>query len=1281
MSYRVSNGYISLPSRYGSIENFQHHLDNGRRSPRWTSKDLGSCRHGLDSPRLFGLSELEKNIAAAGHMEPEHCMGQWRDYTRGPTSPRHTDRERSVSPLRGIHSLECYSKLAINTPPISRRNSLSRLSTSSPEESALELSLSRRGWSGSEMDLRASLSESAQKRTDLVQRLRETQGKLEEQSEEIRKRDKELELSRAKTELLALKQKQLEASISQLEKEKGWLEVSRFEDKKQRSELQDRIINLEMEVMLAKSSLENFNYTNELMNQKTSMGNEEVNRELKTARENLIYFRNRVKILEAEKNQAVEELRKLREGSHLALSHTNEANQRVTDTLRTHQNLQEELSDLQLNFNNINLEKELLSSKVLRLEEKVSDLTLRFKIAQSDKERYMQEKLELHRRTQELSLELERSRRGREGFNDQVSDLHIELVGAKTQANRQDQEKVQIKEELVMLKQVNEKLTEELGQTQQMLQNTLEQLHQTQAEHKISSNLSAALEAERKQLLEEKQLLMAAVENDEESQIVQDLRGSQEHLQEEKDKLHTRCRELEAALEQAHEQLGSQIQEQQQVTLYWKERWQQTAVNMKNVEELLEQEKFQCQKASEKNTELLQDCEMLQADTEELSELKATVNRLKEENRRLSQQKMEVEQSRHLQHLQNSIQENNEGMTTQLKDLYEELQQAHEKIKVLEREKSDKELEMRKLKCDNGSVLRIELDACKQQLELERNRRELLQNTVGELESKLSEERNSQEWLSGVGKQNSVDLSKGLSVGDVRAEIQSLQQQLEKEKETKKQKDELIFTLKEELEDLNSKKPGDIKTSLEEVDSELVLVREELQKVWDMLKSKDTELEEQYQELESARDQYTECSTERVRLEQLVTSLQKQTEEKEQSIKHLQQIREMEKTEMDIERSSLELKLAEMQQQYGKTSSNNIVQGAQTGVKSWSPRVGQPPASSHKCSRCEVFLQQVEKTIKGCQERNVELQEEKNQTLVCLYQLQDVLKNMSKQTKINEEVVQNLQVDNEALKHQHKLVTEQLKGLFKGKQNLESAYKQIPKDEKPADDWTVKSRLVKNVLNSVKAHKEHQENVVKEKRQQEEQQNLHGESEEKDVKKLQTQLKEQQEKIFTMSSEIKVLREKNESLMKAKLRFQQQVQQIRSISQLGCEKEPRDPIVPRLSRDTKASHKENELESNSQGSSTPVAGNQTPDGSWAGSQQSSRSPTPINTNNATSSPPRLNFPGTMGRSWRNSMEGSLLSPRSNADSDGPLTPRSSTLLSPRPYQPWNSKTLQKFGES
>ncbi|XP_056428641.1 rho-associated protein kinase 1-like isoform X2 [Hyla sarda] len=1212
MSYRLSNGFISLPSRYGLGD---VHVDAGRRSPRWNT-NLGSIRHGLESPRHYGLSELERNIEAAGHLEPDNWMGHSRDHTRHPPSPQQTDRARSVSPLRGIHSLECYSKLPacseytrnLSSPSLSRRSSLSRPSTWSPEEYSIEPTLSRKGWSGSEIDLRASLSESAQKRSDLVQHLRDAQSKLEEQSEELKKRDKELELSRAKTELLAIKQKQLESSISQLEKEKGWLEVSRFEDKKQRGELQDRIINLEMEVMLAKSSLENFNYTNELMNQKISMG------------------------------------------SQLALSQTNEANQRATDTLRTQQSLQDELADLQLNFNKINLEKELLSSKVLRLDEKISDLTLRLKVAQADKERILKEKLEFHQRTQELSLELERAQRGREGFNDQVSDLHIELVGAKAQANRQDQEKVQMKEELVMLKQVNEKLTAELGQIQLHLHNSLEDLHQTQAEHKISSNLASALEAERKQLLEEKQTLMAAIEKDEDSQSVQELRASLTQLQEEKDKLQARCHDLEMALEQAHEQLGSQIQEQQQVTLYWKERWQQTAVNLKNTDELLEQERAQCQKASHKITELLQDCEMLQTENEEVCELRSTISRLKDENNQLT--KKELEQNNHLGHLHRSLKESTEE-TDQINELYKELQKSHEKIKELEIQQSDKDLDMRKIKSENGSVLRIELDACRQQLELERSRREMLQCRVEELESKLAAERRSQDCLGSAEIQSTVTQPH-------RSEMYSLELQLEKEREAKKQKDELIFTLKEQIKELKLKKPGDIKASLEEVDSELMLVREELQKVWDMLKTKDTELEEQYHELESARDQYTECSTEKVRLEQLVTSLQKQIIERDKSLKHLQQIREMEKTEMSIEKSSLELKLAEMQEQNGKVS--------HTGIKKWSPTGSQNDASPHNCYRCEVFLQQLEKAIKGCQERNVELQEEKNQTLSSLYKLQDILKNLSKQTKVNEQVAQALQIDNDTLKNQHKLVTEQLKVIFKEKQNLENAYKKIPQEEKPADDWTEKSRLVKNVLRSVKANRE----LSKEKGEShEDPQHPTRDTTEKDISKLQRQLEEKSEKISTMASEIKMLKEKNESLMKAKLRFQQQVQQIRSISQSGREKGPTDSIVPRLSGGSRNLH---EAESGSQGSLTPMTGMQTPEGSWTDSVQSSRSTTPINTS-AAHSPGRLNISGAMSKNWRSYTEGSLLSPRSHGEIEGsgdgpsPFPSRASALLSPRPYQP------------
>ncbi|KAM4748962.1 uncharacterized protein WCC33_006373 [Rhinophrynus dorsalis] len=1312
MSYRVCNGYVSLPSRYSTGGSFQHYVDSGRRSPYWVSKDLGGSRHGLEPSKSFGLSELERNIEAGGHIESDFLTGSWKDYSRS-VSPRQAERTRSVSPIRGVHSLECSSKQNTeyarnqSSPSVSRRHSLSRLPSFSPEEYSLDQTLSHRGWSGSETDLRASLTESAQKRADLVQRLKDAHGKLEGQSEELRKRDKELELSRAKIELLALKQKQLETSISQLEKEKGWLEVSRYEDKKQRGELQDRIINLELEVMKAKSTLENLNFTNVIANQKTPMENNELSRDLRTARENLLYFRNRVKVLEAEKNQAVEELRTLREGSHLALSQTNNANQRVTDTLRAQQNLHEELAGLQVNFNTINLEKELLSSKVMRLEEKVSDLNIRLKVAQTDRERFLQEKQELHRRNQELSLELERAQRGREGFNDQVSDLHIELVGAKAQANRQDQEKVQMKEELVMLKQVNEKLTTELGQTQQLLQGSLDELHQIQAEQKINSNLTAALEAERAQLLGEKQLLIAAVEADEESQKIQELRSSQAQLMEEKETLSIRCHELEASLEQAHEQLGSQIQEQQQVTMYWKERWQQAAVTLKTTEEELEQATSKCQRTASKNAELQQDCEMLQADTEELSELRVAVSSLKKENEKLKQQIKVQEQIEHLQHLQSNILSSKENLdsdklNSQLVELYAALQQANERIKEFERERSEQDLETRKLNMESGSLLQIELNASRQQLELERSRGAALQARIGELESRSRVEHGNKQdhpqsletWSPAFSSDNTSGPSPS---NEVRFEIEKLQQQLKKERDEKKQKEQLIFTLKEELQDLKHKKPGDIKASLEEVDSELLLVREELHKVWDMLRIKDTELEEQHQELESARGQYTECSTEKMRLEQLVATLQQQMAEKEQTVRHLEQMREMEKTEMDIERSSMELKVAEMQAQKENVSSQPLEQINQVGMKRWDSNGVKAEDASHKCARCEAFLQQLDKTIKDCQGRNIELQEEKSQILTSLYHLQEILKDLSIQTKVNEQVANTLQVDNETLKKQHRKVTEQLKTLFKEKENLSKAYRKLPKEGKPTDDWSVTSRLVKNVLSSIKGHEKQQEKLGQEKvHLQEELHNLQEETRDKDIRSLQKQLKEKSDKISTMASEIKVLQEKNESLMKAKLRFQQQVQHIRSISHTGRERDLTHPAVPPLSSDYKSSHSGKETEfviPSTQDLSVSMAVKQTSsqsssEESCPASPQNSRPLTPVNIRfTSPTSPLKLNLPGTIEKSWRRSNEGSPLSPRSQADSEGTvdtqgsLTPRTSALLSPRPYQPQKTTQILRYGRS
>nr|XP_033775796.1 centrosome-associated protein CEP250 isoform X2 [Geotrypetes seraphini] len=1209
MSYRSCSGYYSLPSRYSGNGSSQYSSNSGRRSPCWTSKDLESNRRNFETsrpiPSNLGRSCDEGVLSsqgsfhaknslkyAAGQADPNYSNSQCQEYSWGSLSPRQLGRPRSTSPLRGIHYFESGSALTngaeysgrCSSPPLRRRHSLSLLPSWPREETDFVQSLAWKKWSGSDRNLRASLSESAQKRADLVNHLREANGKLQEQSEELKKRDKELELSRAKLELLSLKQKQLESSIAHLEKEKEWLELSRSEEKTQRGELQEKIINLEMEVVKAKSCLDTLSRSSLSLfpSWGPSMGKDDFSQELNAVREHLHYYRDRVKVLERERNEAIQQLKLVKK-----------------------------------------------------------------------------EQVDLHQRERELSLQLEHAQRGKEGFSDQMSDLHMELVDAKAQANRQDQETIEMKEELLMVKAVNEKLSSELGQSSQKLEASLTQLHHLEAEKKIFTNQIAALETERTQLLGEKELLMSAMEGDAKSQgdkmqVLHESSRKLRALQEEKEALQNHCVELEAAVGQMQDTLASQLQEQQHVSQYWKDRWQQAAVDLKTKEDELEKALLQHQSVSAKNMELLEDCEMLQADAEELSELRAVVQSLKEENRDLTRQLGEHHQITRLLQLQSSIAANSDMdskmLTNELEALHKEMRQTHTRMKELEMEKADLETQLRKL--ENGSVLQIELDACKQELELERSRSASLQHETQMLQS--------QNWNNPGATRMGIDLSPNASERSgpkqKQLEVEKLQHQLEKETTSQKIKEGVILTLTE----------------------------------------------------------YTECSTEKLRLEQLVTSLKEQLTEKDQDLRHLRQLKEMEKTEMEIKLSSLELKLAEMEVLRETKSAETKRHVVPKTSGPWTPPRGgyqekQAMTSPKKCSRCDAFLEQLDKKIQDCTGKNVEQEEEQNKVLSVLCQLQELLKGLTKRVNLDTRVTQSLQTDNECMKKQHQLVTEQLKSLFKEKQHLTEAYNRLPskqKRETSTEDWMMKSRVVKNVIEAIKSQEEQQEELHEERQRLRESLELQSTAEDRggEVQDLRMQLAEKMEMISSMTSEIKMLREKNENLMKAKLRFQQQIQHIQSLSQPG-RRTVADPSVPKLcsGSDTESGQtcQNYETDSSSGGCKDPslptgeslylakqVPVSETEASQHAlpsseGSETVSEIPTPGSSRSTT--PPymralspllRLNLPTLPGKSWKKtSPDISPLSPRSQAGSDGSwetqtsLTPKSSVLLSPRPFQP------------
>ncbi|XP_048376773.1 trichohyalin-like isoform X2 [Stegostoma tigrinum] len=1069
-------------------------------------------------------------------------------------------------------------------------------------------------WGQSDVNLTACLLDSGKKRAQLVDHLKEAHQLLEGQSEQLRKRNGQLLESKAKIELLSAKQKQLENSISQLEGEKNMLEMSRLEDQKRGGVLQDKVLHLEAEMAKTKSSLDLISSSHGPSPPPLSFPSAKLEdgalkqdgllRELQSVRDTLRIYQERVRSLEEERDKAREDLRSFEEAQHLTLMTTNQANQRLNDSLRAQTGLHDEVNQLRLKYSEVSLERGVLSSKSVRLEETVANLRTQLTTATADKDRLLQEKLELHKQVRHLTLELERTLKGKEGFDEQVADLHMELVSTKSQANRQDQEKVLLQEKLATIKQVNDRLTSELGESRQRLGLCQDQLHQLQAEKTIFSNQIEALQMERSHLVSQKEMLLTAVQAEDKMHLdelhtlrrnCKELRASEAELKENRGR-------LEVELQQKAEELTAVTLEQHQIAQYWKGKWQETVAALNAKEKEL---RLAIVKHSQKNEKADSpgDCESFAADLEELFELRATVTRVTAENVQLKKQQEESERIIHLLQLQRDIASDTtlQGslkVSSNLENLHTELQKSHDRIHELEKEKIEMETELKKLKSESTPLARVELDACKQELELEKSRSQKLQHQIYELKrtAELVELYQSSQattmhklYRSQIARidGNSDDLDPNcncykhddgdgdrilcedqLSVGsdeneepcnhhsnqkttnspsallpqDLQSKISSLQQELKDAKVIQRQQNAIIQGLKEELEEAKLSKPGEIKASLEEVDSELFLVREELQKVWDMLHARNSELEEQHQELESARGQYTECSSENQRLELLVTSLKQEIAEKEQALRQIERLRKTEKTELEIKISSLELKLAEVEV-LGELHQ-------QKGLNEESEKHQSSPI--RKCARCDSFMEEMSSKLQDYGTRNSELQAQRDTTLKSLNEVQVLTKGLQETLTFEQQLSQTLQKENNSFSKRSQEMTEQLATLVKEQEDLTKAYSKLPENKKgnaSIDYWMPRSHLVQNVVDMVKSQEEQKLHLEEENRRLKEDPGFQSfQKLEKEIQSLQQHLDAKTEKMTAMACEMEALRHKNECLMTANMKDWQQVQSLREQS-------------------------------------------------------------------------------------------------------------------------------------
>ncbi|XP_031139307.1 rho-associated protein kinase 2-like isoform X2 [Sander lucioperca] len=535
-------------------------------------------------------------------------------------------------------------------------------------------------------ELRAAQGESSFRQAEGVQLLQAAHECLDTQLDQLRTRNSQLNYNITTAQLLDMKRK-LSETMDTLEQEKETAGLSQFEKSRQHGELHEKVLQLEKELLQMRSSLDRA--SNDQPTERTPgslsrtlpMSQEDFNRqerqkvdtELCKLREALRDAETRAKTHEQERNQALQKLQTSTETQKALLNQVEEMNRKR----QNHSEVQEQLSEANNKISQACLEKALLSTQVLKLGHNIKELKAKLMGALSDKDCLIQEKTDLHQRAQVLERQLQRAQQGSEGCD---TESH----------NKQDQETVLMKGEFKALKEVNEKLSFELKMIEKKLKTSQSQLQEVTAERDTNSKQITDLEAERSQLITEKEKLLSKINECGHEELTEmkekclQLRQSVAVLVLEKQKLQDQCLCLEAEVLEKEEKLHLQdrqhqeqdavsiqsIEELKAVASHWAEKWQKVALT-------------------------------LQSTQEELEELKKNISR-------------------------NELQVEAEHLETEIEKLQKEGQKSREEIENLLQHKADLETVLTKAKKESDSLLRVELDACKQELELERSRSQVL---------------------------------------------------------------------------------------------------------------------------------------------------------------------------------------------------------------------------------------------------------------------------------------------------------------------------------------------------------------------------------------------------------------------------------------------------------------------------------------------------------------------------------------------------------------------------
>ncbi|XP_063432267.1 trichohyalin-like isoform X2 [Mytilus trossulus] len=545
-------------------------------------------------------------------------------------------------------------------------------------------------------NLKTTLEDSENRRVVLMHKLKEAQDTLDLQSQRLNKIEN---AARGNTILvgdLQLKEREYRKTINTfetLEQERDYLKM---ENIRLRQEMQDRIDKLDFQlrslsaqhqvtendnnkrmVLLEQSTQALSMLENE--NGRLTQDKDTLKREIAVSKEAMDLARSKFEPMEKENATLRVEIKHLRDDNGNLNKRIGEVSGQLSELRSLTQSMKDENEKLAGSWKSLAEEKQKLVKQLEVSEEKGKDLQSKVTLFGAEKDRLFHEKMDSNNKLQQILVNNEQLERTKSVLEEQIHDQEIEVSRAKNIAKKKQDQYVDVEEELLDYKKANQDLASELDSVRAYYERSLEQISTLESGKKVTQQQAEFALTERDRLKDEVEKLNKLVDNkakeykrekEEIEEVNDSLKGELRQLRHDNTLLDNKNQELETKLKKANEDLMREATAQQQELDTWKDTCDRLTASVSRKENEIQTLSDRLLDMEDLTSRLEGDNKVLKDECEKLSDDHEDKVKLKDENRKLIQERAENEQMIKLLETQKEVlTKSSESSLTKLHDV------------------------------------------------------------------------------------------------------------------------------------------------------------------------------------------------------------------------------------------------------------------------------------------------------------------------------------------------------------------------------------------------------------------------------------------------------------------------------------------------------------------------------------------------------------------------------------------------------------------------------------